>query len=99
MIIEIAQFDVKPGMEDAFKAGVKTALPIFRRAKGCRGLQMLHSIEKPSRYRLLLKWDTVENHTIDFRGSSDYQEFRKLVAHCYAVPPEVEHTEDVATGF
>jgi heme-degrading monooxygenase HmoA len=99
MIIEIAQFDVKPGMEDAFEAGVKTALPIFRRAKGCRGLQMLHSIEKPSRYRLLLKWDTVENHIIDFRGSNDYQDFRKLVAHCYAIPPEVEHTGDVDIRF
>jgi heme-degrading monooxygenase HmoA len=99
MIIEIAQFDVKQGMEDVFEAGVKTALPIFKRAKGCRGLQMLRSIEKPSRYRLLLKWDTVENHTIDFRGSSDYQDFRKLVAHCYAIPPEVEHTGDVDVGF
>ena len=99
MIIEIAQFDVKPGMENAFEAGVRAALPIFKRAKGCGGLQMLRSIEKPNRYRLLLKWDTVENHTIDFRGSSDYQDFRTLVAHCYPVPPEVEHTEDASVGF
>ena len=99
MIIEIAQFDLKPGMEDTFEAGVKAALPIFKCANGCRGLQMLRSIEQPNRYRLLLKWDTVENHTIDFRGSSDYQDFRKLVAHCYAEPPKVEHTQAVDAGF
>ena len=91
MIIEIAQFDLRPGMEVTFEAGVRTAMPIFTRAKGCRGLQMLRSIEKPSRYCLVIKWDTVENHTVDFRGSSDYQDFRKLVSHCYAAPPNMQH--------
>jgi heme-degrading monooxygenase HmoA len=99
MIIEVALFDLKPGMEAEFEAGVKQALPIFKHAKGCKGLQMLRSIGKPSRYRLLLKWDTIENHTIDFRGSSDYQNFRKLVSNCFAVPPEVEHTQLVDAGF
>ena len=99
MIIEIAQFDVTAGMESAFEAGVTTALPVFQRAKGCRGMQILRSIEKPGRYRLLIRWDTVAHHTVDFRGSSDYQDFRKLVAHCYAQSPEVEHNEIIDTGF
>ena len=99
MIIEIALFDLKPGTEATFEAGVKTAMPIFNRAKGCRSVEMLRSLEKPNRYRLLIMWDAMENHTIDFRGSSDYQDFRKLVADCFAAPPEVEHTQKVDAGF
>jgi heme-degrading monooxygenase HmoA len=99
MITEIAQIDVKPGMEAEFEKGVTQAAPIFKRAKGCRSLELRRSIEKPSRYRLFIGWDTVENHTADFRSSADFQEWRKLVGHCFASPPEVEHVSEVMRGF
>jgi quinol monooxygenase YgiN len=99
MILEIAQIDVKAGLESQFETGVKNAAPIFKRAKGCHGMVLQRSIEKPSRFRLFVKWETVENHTVDFRGSADFQEWRKLVAHCFASPPEVEHVQQVIDGF
>ena len=99
MITEIAQIEVKPGMEAEFESGVKKAAPIFQRAKGCTAMELRRSIEKPARYRLFVGWATLENHTIDFRGSADFQEWRKLVAHCFASPPEVEHVTQVVRGF
>lgn len=99
MILEIAQIDVKPGMEAEFETGVGKAAPLFKRAKGCKGLSLQRSVEKPSRYRLFVKWDTVENHTVDFRNSADWQEWRKLVGHCFASPPEVEHVRETVAGF
>ncbi len=99
MILEIAQIDVKPGMEAAFESGVAKAAPVFRRAKECTGLALQRSIEKPARYRLFVQWETVENHTVDFRGSPDFAEWRKLVGHCFASPPEVEHVREVVKGF
>jgi quinol monooxygenase YgiN len=99
MITEIAQIDVKPGMEAEFEDGVRKAAPIFQRAKGCHGLDLVRSIEKPSRYRLLVKWETVETHTVDFRGSPDFAQWRKLVGHCFAAPPEVEHVSEAVKGF
>jgi heme-degrading monooxygenase HmoA len=99
MILEIAQIDVKPGMEGEFEAGVQQAAPIFQRAKGCKGLELQRSIEHLSRYRLFVKWETVENHTVDFRGSADFQEWRKLVGHCFAGTPYVEHTRQVVRSF
>ena len=57
------------------------------------------SIEKPTRYRLFVGWETLENHTVDFRGSADFQEWRKLVGHCFAAPPDVEHVSQVTRGF
>jgi heme-degrading monooxygenase HmoA len=99
MVMEIAQIEIKPGMEAEFEAGVTKAAPIFKRARGCEGMELHRSVERPQRYRLLVKWATVENHTVDFRGSDDFQEWRKLVGHCFAAAPEVEHTRRTVMGF
>jgi heme-degrading monooxygenase HmoA len=99
MILEIAQIDVKPGMEAEFEAGVAKATPLFQHAKGCGGLELQRSIEKPSRYRLFVRWETLEDHTVAFRGSEDFQEWRRLVGHCFERPPEVEHTKQAFHGF
>jgi len=99
MVMEIAQIEIKPGMEAEFEAGVAKPAPIFRRARGCEGMELHRSVEKPQRYRLLVKSATVENHTVDFRGSDDFQEWRKLVGHCFAAAPEVEHTCRTVMGF
>jgi heme-degrading monooxygenase HmoA len=99
MILEIAQIDVKPGMEAEFENGVTQAAPLFKRAKGCSGMSLHRSHEKPQRYRLFVQWGTLENHTVDFRESADFQDWRKLVGHCFASPPEVEHVEEVVKGF
>ena len=56
-------------------------------------------MEKPARYRLFIQWETLENHTVDFRGSPDFLEWRKLVQHCFATPPEVEHVARTLKGF
>ena len=50
------------------------AAPLFQRAKGCRGMELQRSVERPNRYRLFVQWETLENHTVDFRGSADFQE-------------------------
>jgi heme-degrading monooxygenase HmoA len=99
MVTEIAQIDVKPGMEAEFESGVTKAAPLFKRAKGCTAMRVEKSVEKPQRYRLFVDWATLENHTVDFRGSDDFQEWRKLVGHTFAAPPEVEHVSVVVKGF
>ena len=98
MITEIAQIDVKPGTEKDFEAAVAKARPLFLRARGGKGFELHKSIEKPSRYRLMAKWETLENHTVDFRGSEDFTAWRGLVGQYFAAPPEVEHTETVLTS-
>ena len=99
MILEIAQIDVKPGMEAEFEAGVKKAAPLFKRAKGCKFMTLQRSHEMPQRYRLFVQWEALENHTKDFRESPDFHEWRKLVGHCFSTPPNVEHVVEVMRGF
>jgi heme-degrading monooxygenase HmoA len=98
MITEIAQIDVKPGSEKDFEAAVAKAKAAFGRSKGFHGFELHKSIEKPQRYRLMVKWATLENHTVDFRGSENFAEWRGLVGQYFASPPEVEHTETVLTS-
>jgi heme-degrading monooxygenase HmoA len=96
MILEIAQIEVSAGQEQAFEAGVLQAKPLFLRAAGCIGVNLLRSVENPQRYRLLVRWETLENHTVDFRNSADFAQWRKLVSAFFASPPQVEHHIEVA---
>ncbi len=99
MVLEIAQIDVKKGMEAQFETKVAEAMPLFRRAKGCRSMELHRSAEMPSRYRLFVEWDTLESHTIDFRQSEDFQQWRRLVGPCFESPPYVEHMTSAWFGF
>lgn len=98
MFLEIAQIDVKDGTQAEFEAGVAKAKPLFIRAKGCRGVELQKSVEKPNRYRLFVKWETLENHTVDFRESADFGQWRALVSPYFETPPAVEHTQVVGLG-
>ena len=99
MILEIAQITIKPGMEAEFEAGVQRAAPLFKAAKGCKSMELKRSIESRQRYLLFVGWETLENHTVDFRGSADFTEWRNLVSHCFDGAPQVEHAETVLSGF
>ena len=85
-----------PAAIHVLEAAVAKAESIFKRCKGWKSFELHRSIEKPSRYRLHIKWETLENHTVDFRESSNFQEWRALVGPHFASPPEVEHTNTVA---
>jgi heme-degrading monooxygenase HmoA len=99
MIFEVALINIRLGSEEDFEAGVAEALPIFRRAKGCRSLRLERSIESPLRYRLVIGWDSLEDHVVGFRNSDGFQAWRLLVGHTFSAPPQVDHNAIVLTGF
>lgn len=99
MIYEIAELQIKPDTHAAFEAAVKEAIPLFQRSKGCLGLHLERIIERPDTYHLVVQWATLESHTVDFRGSEEFQAWRGLVGGFFAQPPKVEHTETVLKGF
>ncbi len=99
MILEIATLIAKPGMEAELEAGVAKAVSAFKTAKGCGGMELQRSHETPGRYLLFVRWESVEAHTVGFRESPQFQEWRACVTHCFAVPPQVEHVASVVHGF
>jgi heme-degrading monooxygenase HmoA len=100
MIHEIAEIHVVGGREKEFEIAVARAVPLFQRSRGCRGMELQRTIETPTKYRLVVQWDTVEDHMVHFRGSPEFQEWRRLVgAFFQGGPPLVDHTERVVHGF
>ncbi|MFG2545871.1 antibiotic biosynthesis monooxygenase family protein [Streptomyces sp. NPDC048594] len=95
MITEIAQIEVRPGQEQEFEDAVAKALPCFLAAEGCGGADLHRSVEHPSRYRLMVRWETVEHHTVTFRGSAGFARWRALAGPHFAAPPQVEHVYSV----
>ena len=92
MILEVADIRIKAGTQAAFDEAIKEGLDkVVRRSKGYRGHKVQKSIESPERYLLMIYWDTVENHTVDFRESPAFQEWRSYVGPHFAAPPAVEH--------
>lgn len=97
-ILEVAVLDVKPGMTAEFEAAFCTASKIITARPGYISHELQHCIEKANRYILLVRWQTLEDHTIGFRQSPEYQEWRSLLHHFYAPFPTVEHYELVNTS-
>ena len=85
MILEVAILDVIPNQEREFEAAFEQASPIISSIAGYVSHQLQKCVEKQNRYILL------EAHTIGFRGSEQYQEWRKLLHHFYYPFPAVEH--------
>jgi len=67
MIVEVASIRVAPENAAAFEAAVREAVAVFGRAEGCRGMQLMRGVESPDQYRLLIRWDSLEAHTVGFR--------------------------------
>ena len=99
MVLEVAILDVKPGLEEEFETAFGKAQLIISGMKGYISHQLQKSIEKPNRYILLVNWETLEDHTIGFRESNEYQEWRALLHSFYEPIPEVEHYQAVNERF
>ena len=99
MILEIADIRIKPGQQAEFERVIQTAsTTVFPKAKGFLSHKFHRCIESPDRYVLQLSWQTLEDHTVGFRGSSLFGEWRSMIGDFFAQPPHVEHFELVSAS-
>jgi heme-degrading monooxygenase HmoA len=92
MILELADIRIQPGKQAEFDAAIQRGVSqVISKAKGFRGYKINKGIESPERYALMIFWETLENHTVDFRESPAFQEWRAIVGPYFAAPPAVEH--------
>mgnify|MGYP001226822774 CR=1 FL=1 len=87
MITEIAQLTIDPSRAEEFEAAVTRAVPYFRSAQGCHGMALERVIEDPSRYHLIVQWESVEHHMVTFRESEGFRAWRALVGPFFTAPP------------
>jgi heme-degrading monooxygenase HmoA len=92
MILEIADIRVHAGQFEAFDEAILHGLQtVIQKARGYRGFKVNKGIESPERYILMIFWDALEDHTVHFRQSPAFAEWRAIVGPFFAAPPVVEH--------
>jgi heme-degrading monooxygenase HmoA len=91
MILEIAQLQIKPGQTAAFEAAFRQAQTIIASMKGYLSHELQKCLENDHHYMLLVRWETLEDHTVGFRQSVPYQEWKQLLHHFYDPFPTVLH--------
>jgi heme-degrading monooxygenase HmoA len=95
VITEHALLPVIPGREDDFELAFREARRIISSMPGFRNLSLSRSVESPSTYLLLVEWEQLEDHTVGFRQSNEYKQWRALLHHFYDPFPVVEHYQAV----
>jgi heme-degrading monooxygenase HmoA len=94
MILELADIRIQPGQQAAFDEAIERGLrTVIANAKGFQGFKVNKGIESPERYILQIFWDTLEDHTVGFRQSPAFADWRAIVGPFFAAPPVVEHFE------
>jgi heme-degrading monooxygenase HmoA len=94
MILEHADIRIDPLKSSAFEEAIlRGVTTVIAHAKGFKGYKVNRSIETPGRYILNIYWDTLEDHTVAFRGSDAFAQWRTIVGPFFAQPPVVEHLE------
>lgn len=92
MILEVADIRIQPGQQAAFdEAIVRGVTAVISQARGFRGWKVNKGVESPERYLLMIFWDTLEDHTVAFRGGPLFTQWRAIVGPYFAQPPQVEH--------
>ena len=96
MIVELAVIAVTPGRETDFEAAYAVATHVLASAKGHLAHELRRSVETPNRYVLRVEWATLEDHTVGFRSSPLFAEWRGHLGPFFAAPPVVEHYTQLA---
>lgn len=94
MVLEIAVIEVTPGAEDAFLTGYEQVRHEVAGSPGARAMRLTRGVESPGRFVLLVEWDDVAAHEA-FRASDRFGRWRGGIGAHFAVPPRVEHYQDV----
>ena len=98
MVLEVGLINVVPGREDEFVAAYGKARAVLAGTPGCRSVRMTRGIESPSRFVLLVEWDSVEAHLDNFRATDRFTTWRGLIGPHFDGAPRVEHFVDLANG-
>ena len=95
MITEHALLPIIHGREGEFETAFHEARSIISAIPGFRNLSLSRLIESPNIYLLLVEWDRLEDHTVRFRQSPNYDRWKELLHHFYEPFPVVEHYQAV----
>jgi heme-degrading monooxygenase HmoA len=95
MVLEMAILQVKEGSSLQFESDFAVASQFIASISGYVNHSLRKCIEEENKYLLLVTWEKLEDHTVGFRESGAYLEWKRLLHHYYNPFPVVEHYEMV----
>lgn len=95
MVLEVADIAVQPGREEEFVTAYRSVREAVAGTPGCLSVRMTRGVESPSRFVLLVEWESVAAHEENFRASDRFTTWRAAIGPFFAAPPRVEHVTDV----
>jgi heme-degrading monooxygenase HmoA len=95
MILEHAVITIRPGTADQFEEALVKGREVIAASHGFISLQLHRGIEQSDQYTLLIRWETLEDHTVGFRESDAFPRWRELIGPYFEGQPVVEHWEPV----
>ena len=90
-ILEVAVLHVRAGESARFEEAFRIAEPIICTSAGYLSHELLRCVEVEGKYLLLVRWRTLEEHTVGFRGSPQYQDWKRLLHH-FMIPSRPSST-------
>ncbi len=93
MVLEIATFDIKNELIEDFKSSFEKAKEYVSQSKGFLDLECHQCLEIKTKFVVLIRWETLEDHTIGFRTSKLFVEWRSILSPYFNSPPVAEHFE------
>ena len=91
MITEIALLRIRENESEKFEKAFSEAQAIISSMKGYLQHELQKCMEHEDKYLLIVRWETLKDHTEGFRKNEAYLEWRNLLHHFYDPFPEVEH--------
>ncbi|RLA42123.1 MAG: antibiotic biosynthesis monooxygenase [Gammaproteobacteria bacterium] len=95
MVLEAVHLYIRADQSRAFEAAFEQALPLVQSIEGYVSHELQRCIEQDNHYLLLIRWQTLQDHTEGFRLSPQYQQWKQLLHHFYDPFPNVLHFESV----
>lgn len=90
MPVELVQLDIRSGAEEDFVRDLHAVLGGLSSADGCHGVSVYRSLEHPSRFRLLVRWTSVEHH-VAFRSTEEVKAIREVFVRHMVAKADTEH--------
>jgi heme-degrading monooxygenase HmoA len=90
-VLEVALLSVRADCGSDFEAAFEQAARIIAASPGYLSHELGRCLEADDRYILLVRWRSIEDHTVGFRGSAAYQEWKRMLHHFYDPFPSVQH--------
>ncbi|HTW06924.1 MAG TPA: antibiotic biosynthesis monooxygenase family protein [Acidimicrobiales bacterium] len=91
MVLEIARLTIAEGHAAEFESAFDLFKEVLAKAPGFHGAELRKCVERPSEYWLLVRWETVEAHTVDFKNAGGFARWDQLVGPHLAAPPDAVH--------